>query len=124
MRVENLFFLDKKKAGLSGLEYLGLAMTEAGNDFGPDTAYGKLLKSMLLRVSNEKEKSLNFKYFIIVFRECTNKSWKYSANTWAQSKRFYKIGQRLFCEPDEQIFRNRHEDCCQRTITVGKKKVN
>lgn len=42
MRVENLFFLDKKKSGLSSLEYLGLAMTEAGNDFGPDTAYGKI----------------------------------------------------------------------------------
>lgn len=40
MRVENLFFLDKKKSGLSSLEYLGLAMTEAGNDFGPNTAYG------------------------------------------------------------------------------------
>lgn len=41
MRVENLFFLDKKKSGLSSLEYLGLAMAEAGNEFGPDTAYGK-----------------------------------------------------------------------------------
>lgn len=40
MRVETLFFLDKKKSGLSSMEYLGLAMTEAGNEFGPDTAYG------------------------------------------------------------------------------------
>jgi len=43
MRVENLFFLDKKKSGLSSSEYLGIAMTEAGNDFGPDTAYGKVI---------------------------------------------------------------------------------
>lgn len=43
MRVETLFFLDKKKTGLSSMEYLGLAMTEAGNDFGPDTAYGMLI---------------------------------------------------------------------------------
>lgn len=45
MRVENLFFLDKKKSGLSSLEYLGLAMTEAGNDFGSNTPYGKKLIS-------------------------------------------------------------------------------
>lgn len=48
MRVENLFFLDKKKCGLSSLEYLGLAMTEAGNDFGPDTAYGKINKIIII----------------------------------------------------------------------------
>lgn len=47
MRVENLFFLDKKKSGLSSLEYLGLTMTEAGNDFGPDTAYGNENKIFL-----------------------------------------------------------------------------
>lgn len=36
--------IDKKKPNrLSNLEYLGLDMIEAGNDFGPGTSYGKTL---------------------------------------------------------------------------------
>lgn len=46
--VEN-FFMDKMEKSIktnrfSDLEYLGISMIEAGNDFGPGTAYGILLK--------------------------------------------------------------------------------
>lgn len=43
-RVEDFLFdkIEKKKPNrLSNLEYLGIDMIEAGNDFGPGTAYGK-----------------------------------------------------------------------------------
>ncbi|VVC42351.1 BAR domain,Arfaptin homology (AH) domain/BAR domain [Cinara cedri] len=67
MRVENLFFLDKKKSGLSSLEYLGLAMTEAGNEFGPDTAYG----SALIKVGNiQQTLGLNQREFIKSTNDC------------------------------------------------------
>ncbi|XP_067001892.1 endophilin-B1 isoform X2 [Anabrus simplex] len=45
-RVEDYLFekIDKKRPNrLSNLEYLGLDMIEAGNDFGPGTAYGSAL---------------------------------------------------------------------------------
>ncbi|XP_018917785.1 endophilin-B1 isoform X2 [Bemisia tabaci] len=45
-RVEDYLFekIDKKKPNrLSNLEYLGLDMIEAGNDFGPGTSYGNAL---------------------------------------------------------------------------------
>ncbi|KAE9528547.1 hypothetical protein AGLY_012118 [Aphis glycines] len=67
MRVENLFFLDKKKSGLSSSEYLGIAMTEAGNDFGPDTAYG----SALIKVGNiQQTLGLNQREFIKSANDC------------------------------------------------------
>ncbi|XP_025408920.1 endophilin-B1 isoform X1 [Sipha flava] len=67
MRVENLFFLDKKKSGLSSLEYLGLAMTEAGNDFGPDTVYG----SALIKVGYVQQTlGLNQRDFIKSANDC------------------------------------------------------
>ncbi|XP_050425583.1 endophilin-B1 isoform X2 [Adelges cooleyi] len=67
MRVENLFFLDKKKSGLSSLEYLGLAMTEAGNEFGPDTAYG----SALIKVGNiQQTLGLNQREFVKSANDC------------------------------------------------------
>lgn len=59
MRVENLFFLDKKKSGLSSSEYLGIAMTEAGNDFGPDTAYGRVFFFFKLNMYSQ---------YLIIFR--------------------------------------------------------
>lgn len=85
MRVENLFFLDKKKSGLSSSEYLGIAMTEAGNDFGPDTAYGKVLflnkkcvfniwltlGSALIKVGNiQQTLGLNQREFIKSANDC------------------------------------------------------
>ncbi|XP_046606394.1 endophilin-B1 isoform X2 [Neodiprion virginianus] len=45
-RIEDFFFekIDKKKPNrLSNLEYVGIDMIEAGNDFGPGTAYGGAL---------------------------------------------------------------------------------
>ncbi|XP_048514573.1 endophilin-B1 isoform X5 [Athalia rosae] len=45
-RIEDFFFekIDKKKPNrLSNLEYVGIDMIEAGNDFGPGTAYGSAL---------------------------------------------------------------------------------
>jgi endophilin-B len=42
-RVEDFLFekIEKKRPNrLSNLEYLGLDMIEAGNEFGPGTAYG------------------------------------------------------------------------------------
>jgi endophilin-B len=45
-RVEDFLFekIEKKRPNrLSNLEYLGLDMIEAGNEFGPGTAYGMLL---------------------------------------------------------------------------------
>ncbi|XP_050529325.1 endophilin-B1 isoform X2 [Daktulosphaira vitifoliae] len=67
MRVENLFFLDKKKSELSSLEYLGLAMTEAGNNFGPDTAYG----SALIKVGNAQQSlGLNQREFVRSAYDC------------------------------------------------------
>lgn len=44
-RVEDYLFekIEKKKPNrLSNIEYLGLDMIEAGNEFGPGTAYGML----------------------------------------------------------------------------------
>ncbi|XP_029043323.1 endophilin-B1 isoform X2 [Osmia bicornis bicornis] len=45
-RIEDFFFekIDKKKPNrLSNLEYVGMDMIEAGNDFGPGIAYGSAL---------------------------------------------------------------------------------
>lgn len=45
-RLEDFVFdkIEKKKPNrLSNLEYLGIDMIEAGNDFGPGTAYGKFM---------------------------------------------------------------------------------
>lgn len=45
-RVEDFIFekIEKKRPNrLSNLEYLGLDMIEAGNEFGPGTAYGSAL---------------------------------------------------------------------------------
>ncbi|XP_066593677.1 endophilin-B1 isoform X2 [Prorops nasuta] len=45
-RIEDVFYekIDKKKPNrLSNLEYLGIDMIEAGNDFGPGMAYGSAL---------------------------------------------------------------------------------
>lgn len=45
-RIEDFIFekIEKKRpARLSNLEYLGLEMIEAGNEFGPGTAYGTAL---------------------------------------------------------------------------------
>ena len=42
-RIEDFFYekIDKKRPNrLSNLEYVGLDMIEAGNDFGPGIAYG------------------------------------------------------------------------------------
>lgn len=42
-RIEDFFYekIDKKKPNrLSNLEYVGMDMIEAGNDFGPGIAYG------------------------------------------------------------------------------------
>ena len=47
-RVEDFLFekIEKKRPNrLSNLEYLGLDMIEAGNEFGPGTAYGMFLAS-------------------------------------------------------------------------------
>lgn len=49
-RVEDFLFekIDKKRPNrLSNLEYLGQDMIEAGNEFGPGTAYGNLLSLLL-----------------------------------------------------------------------------
>lgn len=46
-RVEDFLFdkIERKKPNrLSNLEYLGIDMIEAGNDFGPGTAYGKFFR--------------------------------------------------------------------------------
>ncbi|EZA61715.1 endophilin-B1 isoform X2 [Ooceraea biroi] len=48
-RIEDLFYekIDKKKPNrLNNLEYVGHDMIEAGNDFGPGTAYGNALVTM------------------------------------------------------------------------------
>lgn len=45
-RIEDFFYekIDKKKPNrLSNLEYVGVDMIEAGSEFGPGIAYGKLL---------------------------------------------------------------------------------
>ena len=44
-RIEDFFYekIDKKKPSrLTNLEYVGSDMIEAGNDFGPGIAYGKI----------------------------------------------------------------------------------
>lgn len=49
-RIEDFFYekIDKKKPNrLSNLEYVGMDMIEAGNDFGPGIAYGTLVFSIL-----------------------------------------------------------------------------
>lgn len=51
-RIEDFFYekIDKKKPNrLSNLEYVGIDMIEAGNEFGPGIPYGKKM-SPLLRV--------------------------------------------------------------------------
>ncbi|XP_017763196.1 PREDICTED: endophilin-B1 isoform X3 [Eufriesea mexicana] len=48
-RIEDFFFekIDKKKPNrLSNLEYVGMDMIEAGNDFGPGIAYGSALNKV------------------------------------------------------------------------------
>lgn len=43
-RIEDFFYtkIDKKRPSrLSNLEYVGIDMIEAGNDFGPGIAYGE-----------------------------------------------------------------------------------
>lgn len=50
-RVEDFLFekIDKKRPNrLSNLEYLGLDMIDAGNEFGPGTAYGKEVDYLFL----------------------------------------------------------------------------
>uniref|UniRef100_A0A1B6EXW9 Uncharacterized protein n=1 Tax=Cuerna arida TaxID=1464854 RepID=A0A1B6EXW9_9HEMI len=54
-RVEDFLFekIDKKRPNrLSNLEYLGLDMIEAGNEFGPGTAYG----SALIKVGQNEQR--------------------------------------------------------------------
>ena len=49
-RVEDMLFekIEKRRPNrLSNLEYLGLDMVQAGNDFGPGTAYGKYISCLL-----------------------------------------------------------------------------
>jgi endophilin-B len=53
-RVEDFLFekIEKKRPNrLSNFEYLGLDMIEAGNEFGPGTAYGMFLTSNVGRVA-------------------------------------------------------------------------
>lgn len=54
-RIEDFIFekIEKKRpARLSNLEYLGLEMIEAGNEFGPGTAYG----AALIKVGQQEQK--------------------------------------------------------------------
>lgn len=53
-RVEDFLYekIEKKRPNrLSNLEYLGLDMIEAGNEFGPGTSYGKSnFKTVLFQI--------------------------------------------------------------------------
>lgn len=56
-RVEDYLFdkIDKKRPNrLSNLEYLGLDMIDAGNEFGPGTAYGKIPGKMSSQLCHHK----------------------------------------------------------------------
>lgn len=69
-RIEDFFYekIDKKKPNrLSNLEYVGIDMIEAGNDFGPGIAYGMCVISIVnwLFLWNLLLHRFLFLYFIV-----------------------------------------------------------
>jgi hypothetical protein len=77
-RVEDFLFekIEKKRPNrLSNLEYLGLDMIEAGNEFGPGTAYGMLwtlCSNCILVISSSLLKRMG-KGTIMVVEVCRRK---------------------------------------------------
>lgn len=92
-RIEDFFFekIDKKKPNrLSNLEYVGMDMIEAGNDFGPGIAYGSnkryfLFNSLILT-------SLSLISLILYHRQCTDKSWPVSTKIRSNREKFHRSG--------------------------------